>query len=306
MFNEIMRQKLRFGGLTGDYATYNFFFFALGVCLAMNQPSNGSSPSTAVPLALLVMGGLIYGSFFSATRVAVDANVPPTALAFWQALLGALILLGLSLVMRDLPKVSWAHLRLYGAIGVFAFSIPLIALTFAAPNLPAGLLGLVLTLVPSLTYLGAMFARLEKFNWLSTLGLASGLVGVVIIVLSSSSVSGEFSGLWFMIALIAPLGYAMSNVTVALIRPAEATTIQLSTGVFVVAAPVLLIPMLLIDGVYFFSGANFTGFGAVLWSGITNVVIFITLFEVIYRRGPVFFLSVQLYSAPQLDFFGLI
>ena len=47
--------------------------------------------------------------------------------------------------------------------------------------------------------------------------------------------------------------------------------------------------MLFVDGFYFFKNTDYQGFSAVLWAGITNIVIFITLFEVIYRRGPVFF-----------------
>lgn len=268
----------------------------------MNNNNNSNTSNTFVPLLMLILGGLIYGSFFSATRLAIDFGVPPLALAFWQGFLAAAILLVVSAILRELPKITWDHIKLYGSIGIFAFSIPLIALTFAAPHVPAGLLGLVLSLVPSLTYLFAFIARLEKFNWLSTSGLGIGLLGVVIIVLSTSSIDGSFSAAWFLIALIAPLGYAASNVTVALIRPAEATTLQLSTGVLTFSIPVLIIPMLLVDGFYLFENTNFNGFGSVLWAGITNIVIFITLFEVIFRRGPVFFSQFN-YIAPATALF---
>ena len=267
------------------------------------EENNINSTST-IPFLLLFLGAIIYGSFFSAQIIALKLGVTPLGLAFWQGFLGAVILIIFSLVSRELPKFSWDHIRLYSSISLFAFSIPLIALSFAAPHVPPGILALILTLIPSLTYLFSFLAKLEKFNWLSTTGLAFGLAGVLIIVfrdaimaliagegniLSTSSVDGSFSGTWFIIALIAPLGYAASNVAVALMRPAEATTIQLSTGVLTFSIPILIIPMLLLDGFYFFENTDYRAFSAVLWAGITNIVIFVTLFEVVFRRGPVFF-----------------
>ena len=96
--------------------------------------------SLAFPLVLLVGGGIIYATFFSANRIAVDGGVPSMALAFWQSFFGAAALLVVSSIVRDLPRLSAAHLRQYGFTAIFSFSIPLVALTFAAPQLPAGLL----------------------------------------------------------------------------------------------------------------------------------------------------------------------
>jgi drug/metabolite transporter (DMT)-like permease len=224
----------------------------------MNTPG-APSRSLTFPLVLLVGGGIIYATFFSANRIAVDNGVPSMALAFWQSLFGAGALLIVSIVMRDLPRLSGAHLRQYGFTAIFSFAIPLVALTYAAPQLPAGLLTLVLTLTPALTYIFAFATRLEKFN------------------------------LWFLVALVAPLGYAVNNVVVALIRPAETTTLQLSTGVLVFATIVMFPFMWAIDGFYFFDGAGAAGIGATAWAGFTDIVIFLVLFEVIHRAGPVFF-----------------
>ncbi len=267
------------------------------------QENNLNSRST-IPFLLLFLGAIIYGSFFSAQIIALGFGVTPLGLAFWQGFLGSIILIIFSFISKELPKFSWDHILLYSSISLFAFSIPLIALSFAAPHVPPGILALILTLIPSLTYLFSFLTKLEKFNWLSTTGLAFGLAGVLIIVfrdevmaliegessiLSTNSVEVSFSGTWFIIALIAPLGYAASNVAVALMRPAEATTIQLSTGVLTFSIPILMIPMLFVDGFYFFENTDYRAFSAVLWAGITNIVIFITLFEVVFRRGPVFF-----------------
>ena len=54
----------------------------------MNTPG-APSRSLTFPLVLLVGGGIIYATFFSANRIAVDNGVPSMALAFWQSLFGA-------------------------------------------------------------------------------------------------------------------------------------------------------------------------------------------------------------------------
>ena len=247
--------------------------------------------SLAFPLVLLVGGGIIYATFFSANRIAVDGGVPSMALAFWQSFFGAAALLVVSVVARDLPRLSGAHLRVYGFTAIFSFSIPLVALTFAAPQLPAGLLTLVLTLTPALTYIFAFIARLERFNLWSTGGLVVGLAGVVLIVRpwAWGGLGGDVSGMWFLVALIAPLGYAVNNVVVALIRPAETTTLQLSTGVLVFATVVMFPFMWAIDGFYLFEGATASGISGTVWAGFTDIVIFLVMFQVIHRAGPVFF-----------------
>ena len=258
----------------------------------MNATGAGAGTrSLTFPLVLLVGGGIIYATFFSANRIAVDHGVPSMALAFWQSLFGGGALLIVSLLLRDLPRLSGAHLRQYGFTAVFSFTIPLVALTYAAPQLPAGLLTLVLTLTPALTYIFAFLARLERFNLWSTGGLLFGLAGVLLIVQpwNWGNVSGDVSGLWFLVALIAPLGYAVNNVVVALIRPAETTTLQLSTGVLVFATIVMFPFMWAIDGLYVFQGSDFGGVASTAWAGFTDIVIFLVLFEVIHRAGPVFF-----------------
>lgn len=242
-----------------------------------------------VPILLLLGGGTIYGSFFSSIRVAFDAGVPSMALAFWQAFFGAAGLLIFSAVIRHLPGRSYAHLRQYTVTALIGFSIPLIALTVASARLPAGVLTLVVTLTPALTYVFALLARLDRWNILSIVGVALGLVGVLLIVLPAGSLGTGFSPAWLILGLIAPLGYAMNNIAVVFLRPAHTTSLHLSTGVLVVSSIVLLPVMLVVDGAFVFSGLEAKAVWSTIWAGFTDVVIFLSLFEIIRRAGPVFF-----------------
>ncbi len=242
-----------------------------------------------VPILLLLGGGTVYGSFFSAIRVASDAGVPPMALAFWQSFFGGVGLLIFSAVIRQLPGMSFAHLRQYTVTALIGFSIPLIALTVVSVKLPPGILTLVVTLTPALTYIFAYFARLDRLNLWGIGGVVLGLAGVLLIVLPAGSLGVGFSPAWLLLGLIAPLGYAINNIAVVLLRPAQSTSLHLSTGVLLAATIILLPVMLVVDGAFVFSGLEAKAVWSTAWAGFTNVVIFLSLFEIIRRAGPVFF-----------------
>lgn len=242
-----------------------------------------------VPILLLLGGGTVYGSFFSAIRIASDAGVPPMALAFWQAFFGGVGLLIFSAVIRQLPGTSFPHLRQYTVTALIGFSIPLVALTVVSVKLPPGILTLVVTLTPALTYIFAYFARLDRLNPWGIGGVVFGLAGVLLIVLPSGSLGAGFSPAWLLLGLIAPLGYAINNIAVVILRPAETTSLHLSTGVLLAATVILLPVMLVVDGAFVFSGLEAKAVWSTAWAGFTNVIIFLSLFEIIRRAGPVFF-----------------
>jgi hypothetical protein len=85
------------------------------------------------------------------------------------------------------------------------------------------------------------------------------------------------------------LGYAINNVMIPFIRPPATTSMQLSTGVLLVASLVLLPVMLIVDGPVLVTDYSGVAIWATLWAGAANVIIFLVLFEIIRRAGPVFF-----------------
>ncbi len=108
------------------------------------------------------------------------------------------------------------------------------------------------------------------------------------VVANSRGLALYFSA-WLLLGLIAPLGYAFNNIAVVFLRPAETTSLHLSTGVLLVATIMLLPVMLVVDGAFVFSGLEAKAVWSTAWAGFTNVIIFLSLFEIIRRAGPVFF-----------------
>ena len=115
---------------------------------------------------------------------------------------------------------------------------PISLLTFIAPKLPASVMTLVLALSPPFTFAISVLVRIERFRLFGLLGLVAGFLGVLGIVAPSTMLGEPGNWKWFLLALIAPLMFACSNVFAALLRPPAASSAAMSAGVvaFIAAA----------------------------------------------------------------------
>ena len=242
-----------------------------------------------VPTLLLLLGGISYGGIFSANKLAAGVSFPVFAYTFWIALFAGLALLIVGAVAGMLPPVSRAHLLQYLRLALLAVMLPVLATAFAARELPAGVVTLVLTLVPGLTYLMSFAMRLERFEALSLAGLALGAGGVLLIVLPDQGLPDAGAWVWMLVALVAAVAAAGSNVVAAAYRPPQTHSLALACGILLAAAAVMLPVMLVADGPYLFADAGWHGIAGMAWAAAIHCVTFYCFQEVTRRAGAVFF-----------------
>ena len=242
-----------------------------------------------VPTLLLLLGGIAYGGIFSANKLAAGVSFPVFAYTFWIALFAGLVLLIVGALTGTLPPMSRAHLLQYARLAVLALMLPVLATAFAARELPAGVITLVLTLVPGLTYLMSFAARLERFEALSLAGLVLGAGGVLLIVLPDQALPDAGAWVWMLVALVASIAAAGSNVVAAAYRPPKTHSLSLACGILLVGAVCMLPVMLVADGPYLFTEAGWPGIAAMAWVAAIHCITFYCFQEVIRRAGAVFF-----------------
>ena len=245
--------------------------------------------SLAIPWLLLVGGASIFGSVFAANKVVADAGVPFIAYTFWQTLIAGAILFSLALATGNVPRTTRAHLRHYSITSTLGVVVPVIVLTFVAAKLPAGVVILIITLTPAMTYIYALIFRLEKFRWLSIGGVIVGLAGILLIVIPEGSLPNPEDAVWVLLLLVVPLMYATNNIVVAVVKPPQTTSLMLAAGLVMTAAVITFPIMLASHGFYRIWDATSAGVGGVFWAGGVSVVSFFCFFEIIRRTGPVFF-----------------
>jgi drug/metabolite transporter (DMT)-like permease len=251
----------------------------------MSAPQQSRSPLDYV---MLVGAAVIWGAVFSVNKIAANGGAPPLAYAFWQSF-GAGLLLWIVLTLRgERLAVSHRHLISYFVIGALGSGLPISLLTYIAPKLPAGILTLVSALSPPFTFAISMLARIDRFRWLGLAGLLFGFAGVVLIVAPGTSLGGPEGSKWFLLALLAPVMFAGSNVAAAILRPAGSSSVAIGAGVMLGSAAVLL-PIMLLAGQTWFPRELDKGTLATLIAVAINAAFLVLFLEIIRRAGPVFF-----------------
>ena len=87
-----------------------------------------------LPTVLLLLGGISYGSLFTANKIAIDAGFPFIAYSFWQALFAGVITLVLATIISKPPSLRKENLRVFGLVAVFGF----LARFWSSPTSPTG------------------------------------------------------------------------------------------------------------------------------------------------------------------------
>ena len=120
-----------------------------------------------LPTVLLMLGGISYGSLFTANKIAIDAGFPFIAYSFWQALFAGVVTLVLAAIVSKPPSLRKENLRVFGLVAVFGFLGPLLVVTYVADRLPPAVLTLCAALIPATTYSLTLVLRFDRFRWLS-------------------------------------------------------------------------------------------------------------------------------------------
>ena len=136
---------------------------------------------------LMIVGGLAWGLTFSLAKLVMAAGVHPIGLSWLQGALGAVVLLPYCLIRYGGLPLRRDYLQLYIIAGALGTALPSNFLFFAATHLPAGILAIVTSLVPMLTYAIAVPFGAEVLRGRRVIGIVLGFAAVMMIVLPEAS-----------------------------------------------------------------------------------------------------------------------
>ena len=240
-------------------------------------------------MVMLFLIGITFALTFVFNRIAITSGIPLIPYVAWQALGGALILLIICGVKGEFPEFTPRSVRLYFLTGLFNICIPVLVLSFVAPKVPSGILSLGLMLIPLMIYALALALGMDQFRAVRLIGILAGLAGVLFVVLPQASLPSRQMAGWVLLGLVAPLCYALGAILMARMQVAAAKSLLLAAGLLAAAGVVMLIVMVLAGSWWFFEGAFGAGHWATLGAMVNQAAIFVLMFEIIRRAGPVFF-----------------
>ncbi|MDA0369538.1 MAG: DMT family transporter [Proteobacteria bacterium] len=264
----------------GDAATSD------GTRAAWAKPDAGS-------LVMLFVLGLSFALILVLNRVAADNGLPFIPFVFWQSLGAGVILFGLAAIFGGLPARSWAHVRVYIVTGTLNLTIPYLIFAFVAAKVPSGVLSLGLSLVPVTIYALALMFRLDRFRVVRFGGIVLGLVGVLFVLLPSTSLPAPEMVGWVALGFAAPFCYALNAICVAMLRPPDGSSVQFAAGLTFIGTISMLVVMAVTGEWWAFDAPFGEGHWVTLIAMANNALAFYLIFELIKRAGPVFFSMVN-------------
>lgn len=245
-----------------------------------------------VALLLILAVGSLWGSTFSISKLAIEAGVTPLGYAVHQTLGSGLLMLLLLRLRGERLPLERRHLAFYLATGALGVAIPNTAYYLIIPHVPAGLMAIVVTTAPLITFLLAVSLRIERFRWLRAAGIAFGFAGATLLVLPKDNPAEDALTGWLLLGFVTPFFYALNSIVTGTLRPPGGNALSFAAGMMLTAGLLQLPVMLALKQSYLIWPPFGVGDWALCFQILASAVGYTIAFYLVKLAGPVYFSQV--------------
>ena len=243
--------------------------------------------------AMLILLGAGWGFTQPMTKIAVSTGHGHFGLIFWQSVIGTALMAVICTLRGTRLPLTWRHLKLYTIIALIGTLIPNSGSYQAAVYLPAGIISILLSMIPMLAFPIALGLGLDRFEWRRFGGLVLGLLAVLLIVVPGQSLSLALPVLWIGVILLVCLCYAFEGNFVARWGTEGLDALQVLYGASAVSM-LLSLPLALGSGQWI---SPVRVWGAPEWAlvagSVAHVLVYAGYVWLVGRAGPVFTVQVS-------------
>lgn len=254
--------------------------------------------NTLVMFAFLTACGIVWGATIPLTKIAVSTGHHPLGLLTVQLAVGSVLTLALVLYRRSRLILDRRHLIFFAIIGLTGTVLPNSVSYFTAAHLPAGVMALIIAMVPVFAFVIASIFRLEPFQMLRLAGVGLGALAIALLVLPESSLPDPSKAPIVLLALIAPFLYGVEGNYLSVRQPAGtgpfATLLGASVIGLLLVAPIAWSNGWMIDFRETFGKAE----AALIASSIMHVAAYAGYIWLVERAGAVFTAQVAYMVTP--------
>jgi len=244
-------------------------------------------PRAALVLMLLSVGTL-WGVTFALARTGGDGGIPLFGYSFWFHFGGGLGMLGFALAQRLRVTPSWALVAYTVIGGLSVNALPSLFMIGAVRHVPTGLMAVIITLVPVITYAASLAMRYERFVATRALGTLAGLAGVALILLPRASLPDPAMIGWVLLALLCPIVHGIGSIYVARARP-EGLDSWMVGALYQLASAAFVLPIALATGQFHVPFTAPPRAEIALWVHAgTAIVTQFLMYEILRLAGAVF------------------
>jgi len=241
----------------------------------------------------LTVMGAGWGATQPLAKIAVSEGYRHIGLVFWQLVIGAVVMGAIQTVRGRRLTVSRSALQIYVLIAMIGTVLPNSASYEAARHLPAGVVSILLSLVPLFAFPIAIIMGNERFQWVRLGGLILGLSGVLLIVAPEASLPERAMIVFIPMALIAPIFYGLEGNVVAKWGTAGLDPVEVLYGASVVGALIAL-PVAILSGQFIDPRPPWGAPDiALMISSVIHVLVYSAYVWMVGRAGPVFAVQVS-------------
>ncbi|MEM9268968.1 MAG: DMT family transporter [Pseudomonadota bacterium] len=237
---------------------------------------------------VLVSIGAAWAFTIPLTRVIAQTGAEPLGLIFWQLLIMVVVLSGILAVQkRPFPPLG-RHFSLLLGIALLGTVIPNTFSYLAARHLPAGIMAIVISMVPLFGLPIALALGFERVEVRRFAGVALGAVAMVLIAGPEASLPEGTKAIWVLIALLAPLCYGCEGNFLTWRGSDGLHPLQMLWGASVVGL-VLALVLSVATGTWFALSLQ-PGVleGALITNTVLHVVAYTGYLWLVTQAGPVF------------------
>jgi len=240
------------------------------------------------PLAILFIIGSVWGLTIPLTKIAVSTGHAALGIVLWE-LIAAVLVLGAYLVWtRQGFGITRQRLVLFAVVTLTGTIIPGAFSYRAAAQLPAGVMSIVIALVPLFALPVAVLLRLERLQIRRVAGVALGAVAVILIVGPDTALPDPSKAGFVLLAMIAPMCYGIEGNYVSLRGSEGLSPVQTLFGASLLGI-FLVLPMVAVSGewvnLYVVWGAQEWALSAVI---VLHIAAYAGYLGLVGRAGSVF------------------
>ena len=247
----------------------------------------------AAPFAWLILIGTSWGLTVPLIKISVSEGYQPFGLIFWQMVIITLVLGMVNFARGRRLPINRKVLFFYLVFALVSTLIPNAASYKAYTVLPAGIMSLLLSLIPMMAFPIALVMALDQFSFKRMAGLSLGLFAVLLIVGVPSALPDRAMLIFIPLGLLPSLMYAFEGNFVARFGTGGAGPLQLLLGSSIlgllIMGPLALVTGQWINPIHKWGNPDY----ALVASSLIQSVAY-TLYVMIVRKyGPVFSVQVS-------------
>lgn len=232
--------------------------------------------------------GATWGAVFPITKIAVSTGYKAYGILVWQAVIGIVLSGAITLIRGRKLTFRREHLGLFIGISILGSVAPNYFSYTASAELPAGIISIVIALVPLFSMPIALALGFEKPSMVRFLGAACGAAAIFLLIGPEASLPDPSKLGFLFLALFAPLFYGAEGNFMTWYGARGLDAMQILFGASVVGL-VISTPLAIGLGQVI---TPFQVWNAPEWSifsaAILNWAAYVSFVWLIARAGPVF------------------